>query len=331
MTGAEGERNEFHTLALVMLTSLATVIGSGILALPITLYETDMGSFLGFFTLALLGQMGVVLVMVELLQQASVRARAEASAKAAARAIASEDDGDDGEPEEISLYTLARYYLPTSTLRALFYVATFMCLIAVIVSYGLAGPQAVYQTISPSAINKSPPLIIFALYWLAGTVAVVVFLDFFLPVFGSFTVLKGALFAAVIVIVSVLPQSARPISVASLFGPVKFAKGPMLSRWAAPFLMSCVALGGLPNTLCVTYSLLPPRPTASNISRFRNAVLLALIICYVLNVGWVFTVLQVCYPVHHPSSFSCVNTNSSSLTALSIRWCLEKRPATRPR
>eukprot|EP00171_Calliarthron_tuberculosum_P015684 IDg15684t1 len=268
MTGAPAVYNELHTLTLVMLTSLATVIGSGILALPITLYETDLGSFLGFFTLALLGQVAVVYVMVELMQHASLRARAEA-AESAARTI-DETDDDDTSVAGISLYTLARYYLPTATLRTLFYIATFMSLIAILVSYGLAGPQAVYQTISPSAINKSPPLYIFALYWLAGTIAVLVFLDVLLPVFGSFTVLKGALFAAVIVIVCVLPQSARPISVASLFGPVSIAKGSMLSRWAAPFLMSCVALGGLPNTLCVTYALLPKQPTARNIMRFRN-------------------------------------------------------------
>lgn len=285
MKGADDQYNEYRTLGLVTLTSIATIIGSGILALPITLYETGLRVFLAFFTLALIAQFAIVVAMVELLQHAAVRMRAETAQNL-------ESDVNDAE-EHVSLYMLSRYYLPTQFLRAIFHGATVMCFVAILVSYGLAGPQAVNQMLSPTESTAPPPLYFFAIYWLVGTGAVVFFLQILLPVFGSFTVVKGTLFGAVIVIVAMLPQSARPISISSLFDPVSFATGSVFVRAAAPFLMSSVALGGLPNTLCVTYALLPTTPTTAQILRFRNAVFLALFICYVLNIGWVFTVLQV--------------------------------------
>ncbi len=173
-------------------------------------------------------------------------------------------------------------------LRAVFHFATLFSFVALLVSYGLAGPQAVWQTVSPSAVLSAPPAIVFLFYWLIGTVCVVVFLDLLLPVFGSFTVLKGALFAAVILIVALLPASVRVTTLAALFSDFSG-----LSRAAAPFLMSCVALGGLPNTCPVTFALLPRSPTRAQVRRFRLAIVVALVICYLLNVGWVVAVVLV--------------------------------------
>lgn len=277
MAAPAGKYNEWAVLPLVTLTSIATVIGSGILALPVTLASTPVPLFLLLFTAALAAQILVVLAVTELLQ----RARAAQLAR-----------GYDSIPsssvvEDVSLYNLARLFLPSLGLRAVYYVSTFLGFVAIIVSYGLAGPQAVWQLMS-AATSSAPPIPVFVFYWAVGTIAVTLFVEQLLPVFGSFTVLKGVLFVAVIFIVAMLPAGARVTSVGGLMADMHGWQNS-----ASPFLMSCVALGGLANTTPVTFNLLPPHPTASQVRRFRGAVILAIFLCYALNVGWVFAVLQV--------------------------------------
>lgn len=193
----------------------------------------------------------------------------------------------DRQPKEVSLACLARHYLPITFLRYIFYVFTFLSFVSVLVSYGLAGPQAVWQLASTGPTTH-PPHIVFAIYWAIGTSAVVFFVDALLGVFGSFTVLKGVLFVCVVIIVSALPAGARPTSITMLFSDFSG-----LSHAATPLLVSCVALGGLSNTMPVTFKLLPASPSRVQVARYRSSILLAAFLCYLLNVGWVLAVLQV--------------------------------------
>lgn len=128
----------------------------------------------------------------------------------------------------------------------------------------------------------------FVSYWTLGTVAVVFFVNHLLGVFGSFTVLKGGLFVGVVFIVALLPDAAKVATMRDLFSDYSGWAGA-----AAPFLMSCVAIGGIANTTPVTFNLLPMNATKAQIARYRAAMLLAVVICYLLNVGWVLAVLQV--------------------------------------
>lgn len=274
--------NEWHVLLIATLTSIATVIGSGILALPVTLYDTPVPVFILIFTIAMLAQIAVVCTIIELLQ----RAREKDAAKIPATSYDSIQSID--RKPKASLFSIAEFYLPNLTLRYIYFTATFLCFITILVSYGLAGPQAVWQLLSAGAQAEAPPSFLLIAYWAVGTVAVVFFVNHLLGVFGSFTVLKGALFVAVVFIVVMLPQNSKVISIQQLFSDY--------SGWAgvaAPFLMSCVALGGIANTTPVTFNLLPLNATRGQVARYRAAIVSAVIICYLLNIGWVLAVLQV--------------------------------------
>lgn len=278
--------SEKRVLPVVTLTSIATVIGSGILALPVTLYNTSVPVFIAFFTLALCSQMAVVYAIVELLQRA--RHTQFLRSPFADDRIKSQQHSVHPSWADVSLYALARLFLRTRLSRLAFHIATLFSFIATLVSYGLAGPQAVWQMIISPTSTSTPPSLLFAVYWFLGAIAVIFWVDQLLPVFGSFTVVKGALFIAVIFIVASLPNAARVASLSDLLSN--------FSDWTgipAPFLMSCVALGGLANTCPVTFNMLPPIPTPLQVRRYRAAVILALVICYLLNIGWVLAVLQI--------------------------------------
>lgn len=162
-------------------------------------------------------------------------------------------------------------------------------MIALLVSYGLAGPQALWQlTHPPPAPTTAPPTLAFLAYSGITVLAVIFFLEALLPIFGTLTVVKGSLFTAVVILVASLPARIRTASLPGLMMERDFP----LSTAAVPFLMSTVALGGLPNTLPVTFALLPKHATAGQIRRFRGAATTALVVSYLLNVGWVIAVLQ---------------------------------------
>ncbi|PXF47620.1 hypothetical protein BWQ96_02599 [Gracilariopsis chorda] len=294
---------EWRVLPVSCLTSIATVIGSGILALPVTLYNTAIPVFLILFTVTLLAQIAVIYAVVELLQRArdhshTVQNTTDFLEEPHSPTPSSESDTpsspqydsipDTPKPADISLFTLAHLYLSSPFLRYLYYVTTILCFISMLVSYGLAGPQAVWQLLTAGPSQSHPPHALFAGYWAVGTGAVIFFVDYLLGVFGSFTVLKGVLFVGVVVIVAALPPSARVSQLSTLLSD--------FSGWghaATPFLMSCVALGGLANTMPVTYRLLPQKPSARQVKRYRLSIVLAAVFCYLLNIGWVIAVLQV--------------------------------------
>lgn len=245
----------------------------------------------------MLAQVAVVYAIVELLQRArEAIVIAPIPSLAAAGQIA--EPGSPGSYEsipveqngrqDVSLFAIADLFLPNKPVRYVYFATTFLCFVSIMVSYGLAGPQAVWQLLSPGAQPAPPPQYVFVIYWTLGTGAVVFFVDQLLGVFGSFTVLKGALFIGVVIIVALLPDAARVESLHTLFQD--------FSGWsdaAAPFLMSCVALGGLANTTPVTFSLLPVKASRAQVGRYRAAILVAVVVCYLLNVGWVLAVLQV--------------------------------------
>lgn len=283
MASPSSPYNEYRVLPVATLTSIATVIGSGILALPVTLYNTSLPLFLTFFTLSAIAQIGVVYVIVELMQRASHHNSLQTT-----KSTYSATHSPPAPPPKVSLFTIADLFLPTLPLRYLFFITTFLLFLTLLVSYGLAGPQALWQVVTPGASVSPPPVALFVAYWAVGTTAVLFFVDPLLPVFSSFTVVKGILFIAVVIIVSLLPESAHVASLPNLFSS--------FSGWnsaAAPFLMSCVALGALSTTVPVTYNLLPTNATRKQVARYRMAIIAAVLLCYLLNVGWVISMLLV--------------------------------------
>lgn len=314
--GAEVVYNEWRVLTITTLTTIATIIGSGILALPVTMYHTSLSLFLIIFTASFLAQMGVIFASIEIFQAGrhkrypyqdttneasnlNSKGPRQSSSQGGTSWAVNPTEATPLNPQpvlqpdiesthDVSLFELADNYLPNRILRFIFHVTTPLSFIGLLVSYGLAGPQALWQVTDPSSSPSTPPLVLFFLYSFLGVLMVVFFVNVLLPMFSSLTVVKGGLFIAVVVIVAALPRSTHVSSIGSLFrDPIDWSSS------AVPFLMCTVALGGLSNTLAVTFRLLPKHPTVSQTSRFRSATLLGLFICYVLNIGWVMAILQV--------------------------------------
>lgn len=335
--------SEWKVLPITTLTSVATVIGSGILALPVTMYHTSIDLFLLVFTIALLAQIATVYVTIYLLQQSRIdepnftrigtdpasqpihnRRSQHSSSISSASSVSDIENAYDTfpasspapsvAPTELSLVTLARLYLPSAFLRFIFHVTSFLTFVSLLVSYGLAGPQAIWQLMHPPPAPPTPPLLLFFLFCFIGVFSIVFFVDYLLPFFSSLTVVKGSLFVAVVIIVAFLPQAVRIKSVPQLFSePIHWASAPV------PFLMSTIALGGLPMTIPVTYRLLPTSPTSQQMYRYRTSIVVALIICYILNIGWVMAVLDVVprdAPQGHPSLTNAITKGQISTVPL---------------
>lgn len=303
--------NEWRVLIVTTLTSVATIIGSGILALPVTLYQTTVPIFLAIFTVALVAQAATVYVTIELIQHSThsvatsspPRSPSTTYEATASDTSANEEDEDvESQPQQndeeeqaqqraadVSLFTLASKYLPFAVLRYIFHATSFLTFIGLLSSYALAGPQAIWQLFTRgTALSSDPPSYAFFMFSVLGILTVIFFLDALLPFFSSLTVVKGGLFIAVVLLVMSLPSSARIHSIGDLL-----TEPPKYSSVAVAFLMCTVAIGGLPVTIPVTYRLLPNSPSADQIRRYRTAVLVGLLICYILNIGWVIAILQV--------------------------------------
>ncbi len=269
-------------LALFQATCLAvaTIIGGGVLALPVSLYQTSLTTFFILFTFSLLGQIAVVTATTDLLERANI------------------SEYGSGNPKEskISMYSLSAKYLP-EFLQGFFNLMSLVLLMSMLSEYGLAGPKAAWEMVS----DEEAPSIIFVLYWILGASTAVFFMQAILPILTGLTVVKGSLFILVILIVQFIPK-ASTVSWDKMFAPVYISNetSSALTRAASPFLVSCVALGGLPFTIMVTYKqFLPYNPTENQIRNYRNANILALIVCYVINIFWVISIFQVQF--YHPS------------------------------
>lgn len=287
------EYKEWQVLCMTTLTSIATVIGSGILALPVTLHATCLSTFLILFTIVLISISFVVCSAVDILhitlvQRQSIPTTTESNTPLLADADAdANNDNNDGE-NGVSLFEMATLYIPNMFLRVVFHVSTLMTFLSLLVSYGLAGPQAVIQLFSTTT---PPPIWLLFTYSTILLIMIILFTDILIPTFSTLTVIKGTLFITVVILVSCLPSSVKIYTLPQLL----FMSSPAssISSMIVPFLMGTVALGALPNTMPITFNLLPTNPTQKQIKKYRMAVLLGLFICYLLNVGWIIALMQV--------------------------------------
>lgn len=295
-SSSEQDYNPWRVIPLTTLLSIATIIGSGILALPVTLHHTSLQLFLIVFTFAYVTYVGSIYAVVEVFQRVTLhlshrRSEEEAtqlSTPTPSSPMLSRTSLQETSSKNITLFAIADMYLPSNVLIWLFHVCTCLSFLGLIMSYGLAGPQALWQVLHPPPSPSFPPAFMFFGYSFVGIISVIFFMNVLLPVFSSLTILKGLLFIGVVLIVIALPPSAHVASFSDLF----FETSSLMSG-VEPFLVAMVALGGLSNTMPVMYALLPEQPTRRQIVHFRASVLGGLTVCYLLNVGWVVALIQV--------------------------------------
>jgi hypothetical protein len=227
--------------------TVATILGTGILALPVELFSSGVTPFIFIFIVCLCMQISVVYLMVELLQQSHVALTADKLGIAAMNIFdeLKSEITNDGEKDHFDdnategeytpdLHRIGRLFIPNLWLARTFDVAVILHFVAVLISYALAGPQAYADLLQ---IEDYRVLII--PYSILYTLFILLSGDLIKPLISILTVFKMLALVCVLVAVSVV---ANLINVES-----KNNFGSALE----PFLMGTFALGGVVNLMPV--------------------------------------------------------------------------------
>ncbi|XP_076096182.1 uncharacterized protein LOC143067063 isoform X1 [Mytilus galloprovincialis] len=309
MGNKQNYKNGRHATLFVYLQSyfvtIATILGVGILGLPVTLSRAGLYPFLVSFILGSVVQVLLVYFFVELLQIAYAAQNSGTSHKEEMVPLNDmlEDESCDEmapmdsstgpvlaghviipkgqEIESPSLYTLGSLFLGCG-FKQCFEIILFLQFVGFLISYALAGSEAYAQIIGVDFRYVIPLFV-----WIC-TFAVVFALQLVQPVVSVLTFFKGSLLLGTVIITFIVGSEVNR----EILDDFK-ATGE-------PFLMGTVALGGVINTMPLMYTKV--KPDAKQIKNFRLSVMLGLLTCVVLNILWCWAVLDI---VPQTSSFPC--------------------------
>ncbi|XP_076435558.1 uncharacterized protein LOC143275376 [Babylonia areolata] len=308
--------------------TIATILGTGILGLPVTLTHSGLYPFLLSFLLDAVMQSLLIHFFVELLQKAcAVQLEGNKEEAVPLNKMAEEeiilDSDDNGEVvmKEVrvaspgqgqiiqppNLHLLGQLFLSCG-MRQMFDILIILQFIALLICYALAGSEAYAQLIGIDHFYVIPVFV-----WVL-TLAIVFALQLIQPIISVLTFIKGSvLLATTLVTFYVGVTVGRTIS--NDFAYV-----------GAPFLMGTVALGGTINTMPFTFEKIVYKKEV--IKTYRLAVQLGLWTCVFLNIMWCWsvldivpqTVVQACAGMTPPSSpflLSAANASTSTSTSTS--------------
>eukprot|EP01147_Barroeca_monosierra_P008594 gene8594-7772_t len=266
-----GNGLSFKQMMYCFFVSIATILGTGILALPVKLYQCGFAPFVVTFSFALIAQVGVVCLMVEVLQRASQFATTHA----------------DGRKDSPSLHSLASLYL-TGALRHIFNVSAMVHFVSLLIGYVLAWSKAfcqvcfAYNFQTHIALFQSSATeiqivgctdsVVITPFVIVFSTALVLLNRQLQPLVTTLTFIKCVMLIVMVVVVGYIGSEA--------------AITPS-SSWAymgSPFLIGTIALGGVVNVMPVLYEQIPKTKTA--ILHFRTSVTAGVVVCWTLNVLW---------------------------------------------
>ncbi|XP_049444016.1 uncharacterized protein si:ch211-51h4.2 [Epinephelus fuscoguttatus] len=284
--------------------TIATILGTGILGLPVTIAHAGLVPFLVSFLVGFFVQALLIYLFVELLQKCQVM-QLESLKTGVAECIVmdqvgvedqaptEEEEEDDGENAEAdtgllqqdatALHNQAESLQPNLHLLGYLFLSrpmshAFNCIllfqfISIGISYVLAGSEAYAAILNVRHIYMIP-----AFTWIL-TLAILLAHTVIQPITSLLTLLKG-----ILLIVTV----AVTFAVGSEVG---LQSSSDFSQMGKPFLMGTVALGGIVNVMPLLFSQISHNRT--QILWFRRAVLGGLTTCTVLNILWCWAVLEI--------------------------------------
>ncbi|XP_036969595.1 uncharacterized protein si:ch211-51h4.2 isoform X2 [Acanthopagrus latus] len=285
--------------------TIATILGTGILGLPVTIAHAGLVPFLVSFLVGFFVQALLIYLFVELLQKCQV-VQLESLKTGVAECIVmdqvgveapsptEEEDEDDSsenaeadtgllQPDSVSLHNQAENLQPNLHLLGHLFLSrpmshAFNCIllfqfISIGISYVLAGSEAYAALLNVSHIYVIP-----VFTWIL-TLAILLAHTVIQPVTSLLTLLKG-----ILLIVTV----AVTFAVGSEVG---LQSSSDFRQMGKPFLMGTVALGGIVNVMPLLFSQISHNRT--QILWFRRAVLGGLTTCTVLNILWCWAVLEI--------------------------------------
>lgn len=290
--------------------TIATILGTGILGLPVTLSKSGIYPFLVSFVFGALMQMLTVYFFTELLQLAHVSQIQDSKeelvplndllADETCDELEEEDETSESVlaghvilPKQAStqppnLHLLGELFLSCGLVQA-FDIILVLQFVALLISYSLAGSEAYAQVLGINYIYVIPVFV-----WVL-TFLIVFALQLVQPLVSVLTFFKGSLLLGTVA--------------------VTFYVGSEINReihndfsaFGEPFLMGTVALGGVVNTMPLMYSKISP--VKNQIQNFRLSVNLGLLTCTILNILWCWALLDI---VPQLSTFQCASNTQST-------------------
>ena len=309
--------------------TVATILGTGILALPVELYSSGLLPFIFIFIICLCMQISVVYLMVELLQHSHVALIAEKLGETTLNVfgdLRSENNyqknnniiinknnksNNDTDVDKPDLHRIGRLFLTNVWLARTFDFAVILHFMAVLISYALAGPQAYADLLQIEDYH-----VLIVPYTLIYTLFILLSGDYIKPIISILTILKMLALICVLFAVSVV---ADLINIES-----KDDFGAALE----PFLMGTFALGGVVNLMPVMYEKLPfifdngnvfttqqkifaKQENKKLIQGFRISITLGVLACFLLNILWCLFVLQI-VPQTNDYNIAVNNNNNNN-------------------
>lgn len=283
-------RSDYLPLITTFFVSVAANLGTGILGLPVSIHSSGFWPFLFTFTITLFAQLGIIFAATEIITHAHISSSNETHLDYEQVA---HDTLSDSESQEVnatildkqsngtSLHDLAKKYIPALPPRILFESAVLIHFVAILTSYGLAGPQAL-KPLLPLTIS---PRFLIAAFILTCTTIIIFILHRVKSLITIATAFKGLLLVGLIGLCLALRVDSVPVS---------------SSRWKQlmePYLMGSVALGGVANVMPLTWGWCSEGKDiaeidSSFVQSYRAVVGAAIIACYLCNVTWAYAVMK---------------------------------------
>ncbi|CAD5118273.1 DgyrCDS6990 [Dimorphilus gyrociliatus] len=306
--GPQIKRTSFNFIYIqCYFVTIATILGTGILGLPVTLTQSGIYPFLILFILGCVVQAILIVIFTEILQKAQIAlisthksSRAESAPLYTVDEDESpaEDEVDDLTPSHVqapNLHALGNLFLPC-VVRQCFDGAVYIQFIALLTSYALAGSEAFAQLIGIRFFYVIPLFV-----WVL-TFAIIFGLNFIQPVVSLLTLAKGILLLATVAVTFFVGTSV-PHDIRNDYTAV-----------GEPFLMGTVALGGVINVMPFLYNKI--ERNRRQVSRFRFAIVAGLVTCTILNILWCWAVLDIvpqkeaCYAYQMVNNSFCRHNSS---------------------
>lgn len=298
-------RPTWLSLCQTVAVSIATILGTGILGLPVTMYRSGLQPFLLVFTINFAAQLGAVTLCAELLQRAFVCPPSSSNstsgtAKSPYTETLPTDPLERSNSLPPSLHSLASFYIPSPSLRFSYNFLVLAHFAFILCAYCLAAPQAYVALIPP--LGTFPKYVQSSMFLLVTSSIVYFFASALIAPLSVAALVKAVLLIILVAITFVRGLSIRnPISTDWRFSTI-----------IDPFLMSSMALNGIVNLMPVTFqtcvlsisNAVEPASVLVDrvfISAFRSATMIAVFICYILNILWCIAILFV-VPQFAPSS-----------------------------
>ncbi|XP_036410857.1 uncharacterized protein si:ch211-51h4.2 isoform X2 [Megalops cyprinoides] len=284
--------------------SVATILGTGILGLPVTIAQAGLLPFLVSFVIGFFIQGLLIYLFVDLLQRCRVVQMESLKSSETERIlmqdvgleepaptnIEMEEDEEDGEEPDRdllqrdtsvsnlegllgpSLHSLGVLFLNKYMSHAFNFILLFQ-FISVGISYALAGSEAYAELLHVRHIYVIP---VFTWILSLGILLAQIVIQ---PITSLLTLLKGTLLIVTVAVTFTVGSEVHQEMTNDF------------SQIGKPFLMGTVALGGIVNVMPFLFSEISHNK--SQIMWFRRVVLGGLVTCTVLNILWCWAVLEI--------------------------------------